>query len=386
MYRTKHTQSNCAPSIMRSGLSRRSFLTGAAAVGSAAGLLAADGVVKRADAHYQTASAGGCSWPRTTGIAASGQANEIVHLPYSDGQYVVAKVVFNVDSSGVALRDVLDDGTILMNNDTIVTNLGTSYAEVTTPDYTAKGIAKSIPPRKAMIIRDEAVVLKAPADQTPSDGTTSGPVHLAFIRTSSPRNLANLLADTSKWQSYTQAGCWPEGIGPYPLWMSNRGALENLNISLNPWEASNQKTPSGQKAADFNINTNLWWLPAMSDAAVHHCHYQNFMEVHTQLSGNGRMQKFYDLEPRDLQCSGSEVYPLGIKGPPPAAGFYSVPGTHQLERAFGQGMYEEYRLLPGDTNVPFAHVDDDMNFIYPWHQYYADTDCLWVVWELTPVA
>ena len=48
-------------------------------------------------------------------------------------------------------------------------------------------------------------------------------------------------------------------------------------------------------------------------------------------------------------------------------------------------MYEEYRLALGDTNVPFPYVDDNMNFIYPRHQYYADTDCLWVVWEFNPL-
>ncbi len=385
MLRTKASTADLLLKKPGNDISRRSFLSGLTLAGAAPLVLGGNGFLSPAKAHYQAAE-GTCSWPTSTSISPSGTSNQVVTLPYSDGSYIQAAIVFNVDSTGIALEDVFDGGQILMNNDTIVTNLGTSYAQINTPDYAAEGIGKSIAPREATVIRDEASVMKASAAETPSSGSTSGPVHLAFIRTASPRNLANALANSDMWQSYTSAGCWPEDIGPYPLWMSKRAEMTSLNLSFDPWEAANQATPSGKGAVNFDINSNLWWLPAMSDAAVHHCHYKDFIEVHTQLLGAGRMQKFDDIETRDLQCTGDEIYPLGTHSPPPAAGYYGVPGTHQLDRAFGQGMYEEYRLAPADTNVPFPYVDDDMNFIYPWHQYYADTDCLWVVWELIPSA
>jgi len=361
--------------------SRRKFISSLGAVPLAVGI---DSLLSPSGAHLQVDQAS-CEWPSSTAIAASGEANQIASLPYADGTYIQAKMVFNVDSSGVALNKIFDDSKTLPNNDTIVTNLGSSYATVFTPDYSVEGISKSIPPREATVIRNETVVRKATESETPSGSPTDGPVHLAFIRTSSPRNVANALSNSSLWRSYTTAGCWPSGIGPYPLWMSKRAEMTNLKLSFDPWAAANQATPSGKSAASFSINSNLWWIPSMSDAAVHHCHYKNFIEVHTQILGVGRMQKFDDRESRTTDCSSAGVYPLGTTGPPPPSAYYGVPGISSDEGAFGQGMYEEYRLAPGDTNVPFPYVDDNMNFIYPWHQYYADTDCLWVVWELIPI-
>lgn len=362
--------------------SRRKFISGLGAIPLAFGL---DGIFSPSYAHLQVNEAS-CSWPTSTSIDASGDPNQIVPLPYSDGTYIEAKIVFNVDSSGVALKDVLDDGKMLLGNDTIVTNLGSSYATTFVPSYSVEGISKSIPPREATIIRNETVVRKASVSETPDGGSTEGPVHLAFIRTGSPRNMANVLANSELWQSYTVAGCWPSEVGPYPLWMSTRAEITNLKISFNPWTAANQATPSGKGAINFSINSNMWWLPSMSDAAIHHCHYKNFIEVHTQLFGVGRMQKFDDRKSRMTDCSSAGVYPFGTTNPVPSSAYYGTPGVSSNESPFGQGLYEEYRLAPGDTNVPFPHVDDNMNFIYPWHQYYSDTDCLWVVWELIPIS
>ncbi|MCY4151616.1 MAG: hypothetical protein OXE94_05200 [Aestuariivita sp.] len=325
-----------------------------------------------------------CNWPTSTTISASGSSDQVVALPYGDGVYIQAKIVFNVSNTGIALKDIFDDGKTLADNDTIVTSLGSSYATVFDPTYQAEGISKSIPPRQATVIRASTAVRKATVDETPAGGSTDGPVHLAFIRTASPRNIANALADSDRWQSYTKAGCWPSGVGPYPLWMSTRAEMTNLNLSFNPWTAANQATPDGKGNANFSVNSNIWWLPSMSDAAVHHCHYKNFIEVHTQLLGLGRMQKFNDQTSRVTDCSKAGTYPLGTNNPVPSASYYAVPGISSNDSAFGPGLYEEYRLAPGETNVPFPYVDDDMNFIYPWHQYYADTDCLWVVWELIP--
>ena len=263
-----------------------------------------------------------------------------------------------------------------------LTNLSNAYAQVSVSLGSSEGIIKSIAPRRATIVRGLVTVKKAPPAEMPSDGDPSAPLHVAFIRTASSRNLANALHNSAIWRSYTSAGCWPGNVGPYPLWMSSRAVITNLGLSFDPWKASNQQTPSGKGAVAFDIHSNLWWLPAMSDAAVHHCHYANFMEVHTQLMGLGRMQKFTDSAVRNA-CPDSATFDMPVQMPTPAVGYYGVPGTLSAGGGF-PAMYEEYRLAPADTNVPFAHVDDDGNFIYPWHQYYADTDCLWVVWEMVP--
>ena len=363
-------------------ISRRSFLRNIlAAGGSSAVTLSAGSILGPVYAHYQAPNT--CTWPTSTSISPSGAPNQLIDLPYSAEPFIQAKLALNVDGEmGVSLTDIFDGGALTSGNDMIVTNLGGAYAEITLSLGGAEGIAKSLPPRKAAVISGEVRITKATSAETPTGGDPSAPLHMAFIRTSSPRNLANVLSDTSKWQSYTTAGCWPDGVGPYPLWMSTRAEITKLNLSFDPWRVSGQETPSGEGKRQYDIHSNLWWLPAFSDAAVHHCHYANFLEVHTQLFGVGRMQKFTDSVNRG-NCPSPETFDMPVTMPPPASSFYGVPGILDMNMPF-LGMYEEYRLSPGDTNVPFAYVDSNAKFIYPWHQYYADTDCLWVVWEMIP--
>lgn len=97
--------------------------------------------------------------------------------------------------------------------------------------------------------------------------------------------------------------------------------------------------PKGTEA--FRIKANLWFSPAGTDCGIHNQH--DFIEVHTQISGQGRMQKFLDKDHHTL--------------------------------------YEDQLLSPGNTNpVPFC-LEQDGSYIYPWHQYRADTDCVWLALE-----
>ncbi|MEX2139016.1 MAG: hypothetical protein WD894_07125 [Pirellulales bacterium] len=82
---------------------------------------------------------------------------------------------------------------------------------------------------------------------------------------------------------------------------------------------------------------NLWFAAAGTHCGIHNKH--DFMEVHTQVYGVGRMQKFRGDD-------------------------------------FGT-LYEEVFLAPGMTHEPFCDHDNR----YPWHQYYADTDCVWLAIE-----
>ena len=91
----------------------------------------------------------------------------------------------------------------------------------------------------------------------------------------------------------------------------------------------------------FTLKANLWFSPAGTDCGIHNLH--DFIEVHTQISGLGRMQKF-------------------------------TTGEHS-------SLYEDQILSPGNTNpVPFC-LEREGTFIYPWHQYRADTDCIWLALE-----
>jgi hypothetical protein len=86
-----------------------------------------------------------------------------------------------------------------------------------------------------------------------------------------------------------------------------------------------------------NIEFNLWYATAGTKCGIHNEH--DFREVHTQVYGIGRMQKF-----------------------------------HKNER---NSIYQEVFMSPGYTHEPFYNEDHT----YPWHQYKADTDCIWLAIE-----
>lgn len=95
----------------------------------------------------------------------------------------------------------------------------------------------------------------------------------------------------------------------------------------------------------FEVTVNLWFAPAGTDCVIHTGH--DFIEVHSQLSGTGRMQKFRTRNPATL--------------------------------------YEDVVMGPGYTTpIPFCGLLSDGTFTYPWHQYRADTDCVWLAVEYHP--
>lgn len=100
-----------------------------------------------------------------------------------------------------------------------------------------------------------------------------------------------------------------------------------------------ERTPlwRSQKERVRNFELNLWYAPAGTPCGIHHQH--KHLEVHTQLYGIGRMQKFHGNNAKSL--------------------------------------YQEVFLSPGFTHDPFYSNTGE----YPWHQYYSDTDCLWLAIE-----
>lgn len=85
------------------------------------------------------------------------------------------------------------------------------------------------------------------------------------------------------------------------------------------------------------IGFNFWYAAAGTSCGIHNEH--NFKELHTQVFGIGRMQKF-----------------------------------HKNDR---NSIYQEVFMSPGYTHEPFHNEDRT----YPWHQYWADTDCIWLAIE-----
>jgi hypothetical protein len=130
-------------------------------------------------------------------------------------------------------------------------------------------------------------------------------------------------------------GSFPVGV---PLWKSPQD--EAGSIAFAPPVVLRQTAAGAERL--FRIRANLWFAPAGTDCLIHNLH--DFVEVHTQVSGYGRMQKFRDQD-------------------------YST-------------LYEDLLMSPGYTTPePFCTSRPDGSFAYPWHQYHADTDCVWLAIE-----
>jgi hypothetical protein len=94
----------------------------------------------------------------------------------------------------------------------------------------------------------------------------------------------------------------------------------------------------------YRLRLNLWYTPEETDCGIHRLH--DFLEVHTQILGRGYMQKFRENNPETL--------------------------------------YENVPMPPGFTHDPFFFAGDGSSVRYPWHRYYAETDCIWMAVELHP--
>ena len=126
-----------------------------------------------------------------------------------------------------------------------------------------------------------------------------------------------------------------------PLYISPQDSIGDIDVD--PFVFTNERTTT-QDVMSFEVKLNLWWAPGNTDCFIHNEH--SFLEVHTQIYGAGRMQKFRE---RDEAT-----------------------------------MYEDVVMSEGLTHDPFCRVGDNRNWIYPWHRYYADTDCVWLAIELHP--
>ena len=162
------------------------------------------------------------------------------------------------------------------------------------------------------------------------------------------RQRTNLGGVALGWEWYGRRNAqFPRGT---PLYISPQDDIGN--IDLDPLVAFSHRTASPVSAASvstaprrYRLKLNLWYTPEETDCGIHTGH--QFLEVHTQILGTGHMQKFRENNPDTL--------------------------------------YEDVLMPVGFTHDPFFTVADDRAFSYPWHRYYADTDCIWMAVELHPL-
>ncbi len=125
-----------------------------------------------------------------------------------------------------------------------------------------------------------------------------------------------------------------------PLYISSQDEIGD--VQFDPLTTFTHETSVSSSPRRYRLKLNLWYTPEETDCGIHTGH--EFLEVHTQVLGTGHMQKFRE----------------------------NNSGT----------LYEDVPMPPGFTHDPFFTVGNDRSFSYPWHRYYAETDCIWMAVEL----
>ncbi|MEC5317560.1 hypothetical protein VSX61_01185 [Brenneria populi subsp. brevivirga] len=377
-----------------SSLSRRKFIlyggcvAGAVALTGARQAAAGGGVNKPAPAACPPGVVGASCGAVDTTLApgANPAAPATFTIRPDKGENIVSEYPFNggmLHGAMVSNLHEFDTGTLFAhqdNADVILTNLGpqpvfvSANAEIDRDLQNDTPLRRPIAPLQSVIIRTGAVIATA-------DASANGLISLIQVRQT--RNVeTDIFSQETTWAKYA----FPAGTPALPLWISNQLHLAHP-IEVNPWRLVGLPAPAGSKALPYELYANLWWLPAGSDAGIHAAHGSNFLEVHTQLIGLGRMQKFTDMAKARAAVADKRVIQ-------PEGGMFS---PFDSGKAFPE-LYEEFRLAPGNTHLPMPLVKDydawkgesaicknasmdDPCFHYPPHQYYADTDSVWIAFE-----
>jgi hypothetical protein len=154
------------------------------------------------------------------------------------------------------------------------------------------------------------------------------------------RQRTNIGGVALKWEWYGHRT--PQFPRSTPLYISSQDDIGD--VQLDPISVFTQQTAGSASPGRYRLKLNLWFTPEETDCGIHTGH--RFLEVHTQIFGTGHMQKFRENS--------------------------------------ADTLYEDVLMPPGFTHDPFFSVATDRTFKYPWHRYYADTDCIWMAVELHP--
>ncbi|MGV9878696.1 hypothetical protein [Streptomyces sp. NPDC003006] len=243
-----------------------------------------------------------------------------------------AETPLNFSGRHVEATLVRDAENFVVRGTAIVVNLGVDAVPV------AEEPRKGIPPLSSTILRDtvieraDGLVLLRTDDDVPVAPIVDEPGW---------RLLGDLPAQAAKQgpQRDPQPGEGTPFPRDTPLWRSPQDDAGTIRFDP-AYVLKQSRLPDREQ--EFRIKVNLWFAPAGTDCAIHNRH--DFIEVHTQVHGLGSMQKFRAQDHATL--------------------------------------YEDLRMSPGYTTPdPFCVREPDGSYRYPWHQYRADTDCVWLAVE-----
>ena len=161
---------------------------------------------------------------------------------------------------------------------------------------------------------------------------------IAVLRIDRLENLGGVMFRGWDWFGDLYAG-FPRQT---PLYMS---PIDMVGRTEEDPLAFTRERESRGRLQPFDVALKCWWSPNETDCFIHNEH--PFLEVHTQVHGMGRMQKFRE---RDAST-----------------------------------LYEDVVMAPGFTHEPFCRVTGEKEWAYPWHRYYTDTESIWLAIELHPV-
>jgi len=213
----------------------------------------------------------------------------------------------------------------------IVVNLGTSDVVVTQPpDKPLRAMSSAILRGTRVEPADGLVVLRV---------TDAGRANIAALAAAPGwRLLGEILAGAP---GDTGGRPFPPET---PLWRSEQDTAGRVRFDPG---LLLEGPGAARGPREFTVRLNLWFAPAGTDCFIHRRHA--FIELHTQVHGIGAMQKF----------------------------------TAQDHAT----RYQDVPMSPGVTAPAdmFCSLGPDGEFVYPWHQYRAVTDCVWLAVEYHPV-
>lgn len=230
--------------------------------------------------------------------------NRVENIVFS-GAFITAQVVHHAENYAITNRTILVNPTMA-------------------PVIIAADPNKYIPPKCSIILENVSVIQAE---------------MLILLEVKERRNIGNIIFE-QEWHLL-------EDISPkIQLWKSPQDAVGTLRFD--PRSCTGETASEGEKE-EYTVKVNLWFSPEKTDCLIHNNH--DFIEIHTQAVGLGRMQKF-------KQDDYSTLY-------------------------WDELMAEGYT-----TPVPYCKCSSDntSQFEYPWHQYYADSDCIWMAIEYHPIS
>lgn len=223
----------------------------------------------------------------------------------------------------VQARLVLNVRDFPVDGRAIVVNLGTEPAAI--PEEPPM----TIPPMSATTLNGSRV---AYADS------------LAVLRADESATVSQIVTEPG-WAKYsdivgkeTPGGWFPPEI---PLWRSI--VDQGPTVTFDP-AAVLGGTSTGRGPVPFRIRLNLWFAPAGTACGIHNTH--GFVETHVGVLGSGRVLRFRSEDPAS--------------------------------------WYEDVPLPPGAEHQPFCVAGapgQQPDFVYPHHEYRADTDTVWLAVE-----